>query len=282
MCQDEYIINKRWRIKKNQKSGCKTTEYLDRKRIWQFDKEVHLDSTNEEWDSIITPKGKVWIIAEAEPDFIGSLELDEGMGVFAAPNYPRSREKKALERIAGNEGSNIILAYDENNKIIGFVAIAPPSQAERWGKLAGKGLIEAMAIEVSRGWRTMGIADKMMELGLRDPFFDDKIVICTGYTWHWDLESTGFDKGTYRSMLLKYLEKAGFMYYETDEPNVNLDSANFFTARVGPKVSAELYNLFEQLLFKDRSWADFRGRPRTISEVLADGGMTWKGEKGHG
>jgi len=45
--------------------------------------------------------------------------------------------------------------------------------------MSGQGVVEAMAIEVSRGWRSMGIADKMMEACIRDPYFDDKIVICT-------------------------------------------------------------------------------------------------------
>jgi hypothetical protein len=235
-----------------------------------------LGTQHEENDIIVTPRGKVRIRAKAGPEFIASLELDEGMGVFAAPHYPPSREKRALERISAGDESNIILAYNEDGKIVGFVVIAPPSQAERWGKIPGQGLIEAMAIEVSRGWRSLGIADKMMEAGLRDAFFDDKIVICTGYTWHWDLDSTSMDKVSYRHMLLKYLEKAGFMYYETDEPNVNLDSANFFTARIGPQVGTELYSRFQQLLFKDQSWADFHGRPRTIGEVLGESGMSWK------
>ncbi len=230
-------------------------------------------------DFIDTVKGRVWIVAKADPPLIASMQLDEGMGAFAAPNYPPSREKKALERIAAGEESNIILAHTDDQRIVGFVAIAPPSSVERWGKLSGRGLIEAMAIEVSQLWRGLAIADKMMEVGLRDPFFDDKIVICTGYTWHWDLETSGLSKESYRRMLLEYLEKAGFMYYETDEPNVNLDSANFFSARIGPKVNADLYNQFEQLLFKDQAWADFRGRPRTISEVLGKGGTTWRGDK---
>ncbi len=221
-------------------------------------------------DYIDTPRGKVWILTEADPGTIASMQLDEGMGVFAAPNYPASREKKALERIARGRGSNVILAYAAEDKIVGFVAIAPPSAAERWGQLSGQGLIEAMAIEVSLGWRGMGIADKMMECGLKDPFFDDKIVMCTAYTWHWDLEATGLSKADYRHMLLKYLEKAGFMYFETDEPNIKLDSANFFTARIGPEVDADLYNRFERLLFEEEAWADFRGRPRTIGEVLDD------------
>ena len=229
----------------------------------------------EEGDYIDTAKGRVWILAEADPETITSMQLDEGMGVFAAPNYPASREKKALERIARNEGSNVILAHTEDEKIVGFVAIAPPSTAERWGKLAGQGLIEAMAIEVSLGWRGMGIADRMMERGLKDSFFDDKIVMCTAYTWHWDLEATGLSKADYRRMLLRYLEKAGFMYYETDEPNVRLDSANFFTARIGPDVDADLYNRFERLLWGEQG-ADARGGPLSISEVLGEGRARFK------
>jgi acetoin utilization protein AcuA len=229
-------------------------------------------SRNGEDDYLDTPRGRVRVRTRAQPSFIASLRLDEGMGIFAAPHYPSSREKKALERIAAREDSNIILAYTDDGVIVGFVVIAPPSQAERWGELSGLGLVEAMAIEVSRDWRGMGIADKMMECGLRDPAIDDKIVICTGYTWHWDLEGSGLSKEDYRRMLLRYLEKAGFMYYETDEPNVCLDAANFFTARVGPRVDEELYRRFEGLLFRDGSWAEFHGRPRTIGEVLGDGG----------
>ncbi len=224
-------------------------------------------------DYMDTPRGRVRIMTKAGPEFIASMQLDEGMGVFAAPNYPASREKKALERIARGGDSNIILAYTDDHRIVGFVAIAPPSSAERWGQLSGKGLIEAMAIEVSQPWRGLGIADKMMEAGLQDRFFDDKILMCTGYTWHWDLEASGLSKDEYRRMLLEYLEKAGFMYYETDEPNVNLDAANFLSARIGPRVAADLYDRFEQLLFRGHGWADFRGRPRTMSEVLGEGGV---------
>lgn len=219
---------------------------------------------------IDTPRGRIWVREKAPPDFIASLQLDEGMGSFAAPHYPPSRELKALQRIAEGEESNVIVAYTEDGKMVGFVAIAPPSAAERWGKLSGRGLIEAMAIEVSRGWRSMGIANKMMQSGLSDPFFDDKIVICTGYTWHWDLDSTALTKGDYRRMLLRYLEKAGFEYYETDEPNVGLDKHNFLTARIGPRVRRELHDRFERLLFKERAWSDSRGRPRTIRDVLKE------------
>ncbi|MDY6795793.1 MAG: hypothetical protein SWK76_11060 [Actinomycetota bacterium] len=221
-------------------------------------------------DYLDTPRGEVLVICNATPEFISSLELDGGMGIFAAPNYPPTREKKALERIAKSKDSNIIIAYTKQSSMVGFVVIAPPSKAERWGKQSTPDLLEAMAIEVSREWRSLGIADKMMEVGLRDSFFDDKIVLCTGYTWHWDLDSTALDKESYRRMLLSYLEKAGFVYYETDEPNVNLDACNFLTARIGPGVGHELYNRFEEMLFKDQAWADFKGRPRIIGDVLGE------------
>ncbi|MDI7251802.1 MAG: hypothetical protein QME89_04500, partial [Actinomycetota bacterium] len=138
-----------------------------------------MSSTEERRDEYLdTPRGRVWIRAHARPDFIASLQLDGGMGIFAAPHYPPSRERKALERLASHPESNIIVAYTEEGVIVGFVAIAPPSPAERWGRLSGKGLLEAMAIEVSRGWRSLGIADKMLACAVKDDFFADKIVIC--------------------------------------------------------------------------------------------------------
>jgi acetoin utilization protein AcuA len=221
---------------------------------------------------IDTPGGRVWVREKAAPDFIASLQLDEGMGAFAAPHYPPARELKALQRIAEGDKSNVVIAYTEDGKIVGFIAIAPPSPAERWGKLSGRGLIEAMAIEVSRGWRSMGIANQMMQSCLSNPFFDEKIVICTGYTWHWDLDSSALTKESYRRMLLQYLEKAGFEYFETDEPNVGLDRYNFLTARIGPGVGRELHEGFKRLLFKERYEVESRGRPRTIRDVLGEEG----------
>ncbi len=222
-------------------------------------------------DYLDTPKGRVWFVRKASPELIRSLDLEEGMGLFASPHYPPIREKKTLERIAANPAADVILAISDRGSIVGFVVIAPPSPAERWSKLGDPRLIEAMAIEVSKSWRSMGIADKIMELCLADPFFDDKIVICTGYSWHWDLEGTGLGKREYRDMLLKYLEKAGFLYYPTDEPNVNLDPDNFFTARIGPRVDEDLKESFMGLLFREGAKPK-AGIPRPIREVLSGTG----------
>lgn len=215
-----------------------------------------------------TPKGMVYLKAAADPEFISGLALGPGMGVFSGPNYPASREQKALIRLAGSPGSDVTIACNEQGEIIGFVAIAPPMETERWSQLKDQGLIEAMAIEVSSEYRSLGIAEMMLEHLMGNPFFDDKIVMCTGYSWHWDLEGLGVSKAKYRTMLLKFLEKAGFVYYDTDEPNIALDPANFFSARIGPRVAKELYEAFDRLLFREGTWAAMRGRPRSIQEEL--------------
>ncbi len=219
-----------------------------------------------------TPKGKVYFRRRASPSFIEGLRLASGMGVFSGPNFPASREHRALVRIASDPNGNVTLAYTEEGEIVGFVVVAPPSEAERWGRLKDDGLVEAMAIEVSDGWRGLGIAGTMMDVLLEDSYYDDKIVMCTGYSWHWDLDRVEMKKEKYREMLLRYLERGGFVYYDTDEPNVALDPANFLAARIGPRVSRELYSAFDRLLFSDGQWGSARGMPRLIRHELGPRG----------
>lgn len=216
-----------------------------------------------------TSRGKIFLNTRADPSLLQRMKMAEGMGAFSGPGFPASREYRALLRLAADPESNVTVAYTEEGEIVGFVVISPPTEAERWGRLRGKGVMEAMAIEVSEDWRGMGIAEGMMELLLEDSYYDDKIVMCTGYSWHWDLERLGLSKSKYREMLLSYLQKAGFVYYDTDEPNILMDPANFLAARIGPKVSKELYAEFDRMLFMGGTWGSLRGVPRMISEVLS-------------
>ena len=217
---------------------------------------------------IDTPRGVVRIRVGADREFLSGLELASGMGVFSGPNYPASREHKALVRLAGNPDSIVTVACVESGGIVGFIAIAPPSETERWSRLKDRGLVEAMAIEVSSEWRSMGIADLMVEALLEEVNLEDKILIVTGYSWHWDLEGLDVSKARYRNILLRFLEKAGFVYFDTDEPNIALDPANFFAARIGSEVGPGLYEAFDDLLFRESSWAEMRGRPRSIQEEM--------------
>ncbi len=228
-----------------------------------------MQSEAEQW--IDTPRGRVILKARLQPDEIGGLEMDKGMGMYTPPYSPPSLEKKALKRIAVQDDSDVIVAVDPDRRIVGFIAIGRPAEADRWGKLGGHGLLEALAIEVSTDWRSMGIANAMMRVGLADPVFDSRIVMCTGFSWHWDLDGVGVSKEMYRVLLLKYLERAGFRYFETDDPNVRLDPANFLTARVGKSVPAELCSRFSAMLFEGDVPEEWR-RPREIAAVLAEAG----------
>ncbi len=219
------------------------------------------------WE-VETPRGIVTLRARIQPTDIDELEMDQGMGMYTPPYSPASLEKKALKRIAVQPDSDVIVAIDPERRIVGFIAIGRPAEADRWGKLGEAGLLEALAIEVSTDWRGLGIANAMMREGLADPTFATKIVMCTGFSWHWDMDGVGVSKEIYRVMLMRYLAKAGFQYFETDDPNVKLDPSNFLTARVGSRVTDELYSLFTAMLFEGEAGDDKR-RARDIEEVLA-------------
>ena len=204
-----------------------------------------------------TAKGAVHIRTHCTPDFVDSLELDEGLGIF--PHY-RSiiRDKESIKRIAGLSGANLVLAYDDEGKIIGYIAFSYPSPLERWGESGDALLYELGSIEVSRNWRRLGIARKMAEIAVDDDQLEDRIVFLTGFSWHWDLEGSGLSRAGYRRMLMHIFEPLGFRHFYTTEPNINLDSANMLMGRTGSRVSLEDRESFLDLLFAGRhGWAVF-------------------------
>src|SRR3546814_3468543 len=55
---------------------------------------------------------------------------------------------------------------------------------------------------------------------------DDRIVLATAYSWHWDLEGTQLSKPEYRAVLLRLFGSEWFRQFATNEPNVQEDPAN--------------------------------------------------------
>jgi len=197
-----------------------------------------------------TTKGVVHLRTHCSPDFVDGLELDEGLGVF--PQY-RSiiRDKGTLKEVAALENANLVIAYDDDGKIVGYIAFSNPSPMERWGK-DGRGLLyELGSFEVSRGWRRLGVAKKMVEIALQDDEWEDKILFLTGFSWHWDMPETGLTKPGYRKMLMHIFEPFGFRHFYTTEPNIMMDTANMLMARIGSRVSDEDRERFLDLLFAE-------------------------------
>lgn len=197
-----------------------------------------------------TPQGVVHIRTHCPPDLVDGLELDEGLGVF--PQY-RSilRDKEALKEIAALEDANLIIAYNDDKKIVGYIAFSNPSPLERWGQDGSGLLYELGSIEVSRGWRRLGLAKKMVEVALEGDEWEDKILFLTGFCWHWDMQETGLTKPGYRKMLMHIFEPFGFRHFYTTEPNVMMDTANMLMARIGSRVSEKDREGFLDLLFAE-------------------------------
>jgi len=203
-----------------------------------------------------TQKGKVVVENYYPAEEIARLRVDEGLFMFSRHNP--ERQKKALENVALSEGGNVIASVKEQT-LVGYIGIHHPSERERWGKPSYPWLYELGAIEVSQSLRRNGLAKAMLDVAFDDPFYDDKIVITTGFTWHWDLEGTGLSKFEYRTLGVELFGRYGFMEMSTDEPNIMMDPANLFLVRIGKSSTFSQYQKFASLLFANEWEAMLRG-----------------------
>lgn len=206
--------------------------------------------------SIETPSGVVRVQNYMEARELEKLTVDEGICMFSRNNP--ERQKVALVNVSRSEGGNVVAAVNDN-ALVGFIGVHRPSERERWGKPGHRWLFELGAIEVSRNYRRIGLAEMLLEAAFDDPFYDDKIVLTTGFTWHWDLEETGMNKMQYHDLGVRLMGRYGFMEMVTDEPNITMDSTNLFMVRIGNKASFSRYQKFATLLFTNEWEAMLRG-----------------------
>lgn len=179
--------------------------------------------------------------------FSKGLELDDGLGKFA--HYSSIIQKfEVFERILQDPEGKLCLALINDHIVIGYLAGWRPSENDRWYAM-GDVMFEMGAIEVSRNYRGLGIADLLFEAMMADEFFEEKIAYMNGFSWHWDLEGSGLTMPEYRRMMVNFVKRKGFKELYTNEPNVAMRDENFFTARIGSKVSEEDIKKFKNLRF---------------------------------
>jgi hypothetical protein len=65
-----------------------------------------------------------------------------------------------------------------------------------------------------------------------------------GLSWHWDTEGLGLNSYRYRELIARLFASQGFVEYPTTEPNVKLEPANIFLARVGKRVDQRVVSQF--------------------------------------
>ena len=201
-----------------------------------------------------TPLGGVCLRSFCSPDEIRRYTFAEAFGVFK--DYKSLyTQRESLEKIAEQTDANVVLTLDAKDRIIGYGVLADPDPQERWTDL-GPGLImEVKAIEVSRSWRSVGIAPQMIKLLLDHPRTEAMIVYLVGYSWTWDLKGTCKNPAAYRQMLVNIFEPFGFQPYETNEPNVCLKPENILMARIGSHVSQAITDRFKWLRYDLNQWS---------------------------
>ncbi|HZS77399.1 MAG TPA: GNAT family N-acetyltransferase [Ktedonobacteraceae bacterium] len=188
-----------------------------------------------------TPMGELFLRTCCSSAFVEKLEADEGLRAFA--RLPE-REYELLLGIAGRGDSMLALAYTETGKIVGQVTLAPLS--DWW-----KGLSPAyeVAVEVSSGWRQMGIAHALLSQALAFENVEEYLIVGCGFSWHWDYEGLGLSRFEYRELIARLFAAHGFAEYLTSEPNIRMDPANILVARLGSQLeSKQIHQFFTRLL----------------------------------
>src|SRR6266852_3310930 len=97
-----------------------------------------------------TPAGPLFLRSCCSPSFVEGLKADEGLRAFA--RLPE-REHQLLLSIARQPENMLTLAYTATGKTVGQAALAP---VDNWWQ--GIGNTYEIAVEVSTGWRKLGIA----------------------------------------------------------------------------------------------------------------------------
>jgi acetoin utilization protein AcuA len=208
------------------------------------------------------------ILIDPLPEVIEQSTVASGMGILY--HYrPDSRQRLAegFPRFAQTTDGRLVLARAMNHLIVGYALIARPDTRERWGDPSAPEVWELGMIEVARGWRGRDIGGQLLRGCFADGRYDDRIVLATAYSWHWDLDGIQLSKDEYRAALLRLFGSEGFRQLATNEPNVQEDPANQLLVRIGPQVTPEARARFLNLLQTDPA------RATALAESLS---ASWK------
>ena len=174
-----------------------------------------------------TERGTVLLRDWCPPSLVERLQPDEGLRSFARR---ADRERELLKRIAARPDSELIVAHTSEGLLVGQVSIA---QADGWWEAIED--VYEIAIEVSANWRKLGLASELLSFALEPGYFEEVILVALGFAWHWDVEGTRLGSLRYGAMLRSLFQKVGFEQMSTNEPNLRLDPANIFLARIGKR-----------------------------------------------
>ncbi len=158
-------------------------------------------------------------------------------------------KKESLIKAASQPDANVTLAFTENKEIIALSILQYSDSSERWLRVGDRIMMEVSVIEVSRRWRSMGIAGELLHSLMQHPLKEDRIFYMVGYSWTWDLNGTVISAAAYREMMTALFSRHGFQVFKTNEPNILLRPENLFMARIGANISEAVQKQFKKVRF---------------------------------
>jgi GNAT superfamily N-acetyltransferase len=191
-----------------------------------------------------TPAGPLFVRNCCTPSFVEGLKVDQGLRAFA--RLPE-REHQLLLNISQQPKNRLTLAYTATGKIVGQATLAP---LDDWWQDIGNAY--EIAVEVSSGWRKLGIAHHLLSFALEFESLEEYLILGLGFSWHWDYVGLAISPFHYRELIARLFATHGFTEYLTSEPNIRMDPANILVARPGNRLGEESINrFFERLLQSD-------------------------------
>jgi acetoin utilization protein AcuA len=192
-----------------------------------------------------TPAGQLFLRGCCSPAFVEGLKADDGLRAFA--RLPE-REHHLLLSIAQQPENRLTLAYTATGTIVGQVTLAPLDRG--WQDIGNS---YEIAVEVSAGWRKMGIAHHLLSFALEFESLEQYLILGLGFSWHWDYAGLGISPFHYRGLIARLFAAHGFSEYLTSEPNIRMDPANILVARLGSRLTEESINRFFQRLLQSET-----------------------------
>ena len=214
----------------------KDTEIVSRSSIFSRPQCGNSTANLSRIKTIDTSMGTLILQTCCPPALLEELRADSGLRAFARlPQY----EHQLLLNIAKRPDCALTLAYTPAGQIVGQVTIAP---CEGWW--SGLESTYEIAIEISSGWRELGIARQLLDFALELDTLEEMILMAIGLSWHWDTEGIGLHPSLYRQLIKRMFAPHGFVEYLTTEPNISMDPTNILLVRIGNQINQQVLNQF--------------------------------------
>lgn len=213
----------------------------------QTDSMVYPSCSDQE--TIQTPVGALVLHQDCPLSLVERLCADKGLRAFA--RHPE-REHHRLVELARRPDTMLTLASTLSGEIIGEVSLTP---AGAWWQ--GLEHTYEIAVQVSSYWRRLGIARRLLASAFSLDVQEERVILGMGLSWHWDVTALGITSFQYRALIEGFFANYGFCEYLTLEPNICMDPANIFLARIGSRVSRKVMNQFLDYSLVDTSGAKY-------------------------